>query len=621
MLKETLRLFGAIQYKEGAAICSDMRYPQTVKHGFIFDARAASSIDDECLKIIISTYGLDGERMNNAFHKNWETIQNTPQEELWFQAICHYASTYGAGLEAGHSEEEMYIPNEVLELPSTSSQMSLKIVKGLTKDEIIDKIMKLAGSGVALNEQTLRDIMVIIEENKYDSEFVSKVKNRELTARLRTFYNIVPTDPTDFLRYLVEKITEESLLIKNSYLIKKIKNADNKLTQRVLDAELKKAPKNLAEIFNRYKPLFLALKSISKNKTFFNRLRKDATKMHKPLGEDFLNTITGKIKNGEEIHGLVKALENYSVFRKIRLAYALKQRLTNSRSIMYRVRNGKGFAKDFDFPIKKETFDIYEQVINSIVENIRPNVEGKKFFLPEGIEYTIPATEKKFVGNIPDGSYVEVDEDMVFGIHWFNTNKTVDLDLSVIDKDGKTGWDSNYSSDDSNVLFSGDITSAPKPKGAAELFYIKQSAKNPKLAMVNFYNFNKGDEVDCRIIAAKEKVDNFGSNYMVDVSNIIMDATVNFNKKQNIIGLVAKVEDKNRFYFSNVSVGNSISSGGKDYVTHVREFLFNSIKATIGLREVFKLAGAEFVSEPGEGVVDLSPEKLDKTTIINFLTQ
>ena len=272
----------------------------------------------------------------------------------------------------------------------------------MTADEILDKIIEL-GSGIALMQETLKDIMTIVEFNKYDSEFVEKIKNRELKALLFDYYGIVPKEPVEFLRHLISKLTDESLVIKNKYLINKIKESNGKF----LDELLKQTPNNLAEIFFRFKPLFLAMKSISKNKTFFNRLRKKANELHKPLPEDYLNNVTMRIKrNSLNLDFLKKKLGTATIFRKIRLAYALKFRENVGDSIVYQIRNGRGWATGFHCEGNVE--DALNVVSDSIVNDIRSNVEGKTIYIPENVNYALPATEKQFTGYLPTGSYVSV---------------------------------------------------------------------------------------------------------------------------------------------------------------------------------------------------------------------
>jgi hypothetical protein len=65
-----------------------------------------------------------------------------------------------------------------------------------------------------------------------------------LKALLYDFYGLVPSEPVELLRYLISKLTSESLLIKNDDLINKIKQSDSKR----LGVLLQDAPDDLASI-------------------------------------------------------------------------------------------------------------------------------------------------------------------------------------------------------------------------------------------------------------------------------------------------------------------------------------------------------------------------------------
>ena len=355
MFKSTLRLFNAIQIDKKTKT-KNLLLEKTVPYGFVLSPEVASVANDKIIKQIANYY-LSVKKANQAFHKSWQTIKDTPQEVLWIQAITHYFTTYG--YEKLGIEGEIYIPAEQLDLPDG---IKLIVVKGLTKKEIQGAILELDSSGVALSQDTLRAIMLIIEKDDLKIQ-VPDIKNRELKSLLYDLYDIVPQKPVDFLRFVIVKLTEESLLIKNKYLIEKIKGLSSTLHRKTLDKYLVKAPANLAEIFFRYKPLFLALKSVSSNKTFFNRLRKKADKLHKPLPEDYLNSITSRIKHNKSLDKLDEKLESATIWRKIRLANALKYRMSNPTSIVYKIRNGRAWVDDFIFYQNEQLKKVYKPFI------------------------------------------------------------------------------------------------------------------------------------------------------------------------------------------------------------------------------------------------------------------
>lgn len=631
-----LRLFNAVLVDNKEEKPSVSRFIERgIKNGYILSPYIDASVS--LLNTIEKVVGISGEKANASFHKSWSVINDATIEQLVIQQIVHYITTYGFERLGIYSEDTVYIPHEVLELPEITDNLPLTVIKGMTKQEILENILVLAASGIALSTDTLTDIMTVIKALDYTAMFVPQVRNRELKALLYDFYNIAPTEPVEYLRYVITKLTGKSLLIKNDELISEIKIAD----EDVLDNLLKLAPKDLASIFYRFKPLFLAMKSISNNKTFFNRLRKDAVTLHKPLPEDYLNTITAKIKNDVEFNfsSFDKKLHDANTFRKIRLAYALSNRLHAGDSIVYKVRNGRGWATDFAWKDELNGFtaNMLALVISSIADDIKPKVEGKIIYIPSTIHYALPATEKQFLGNIPANSYVSVPHDMLVGIHWTNLDKAekeedwygygntvrVDLDLSMLSLNSKYGWDGWYRSDSENILFSGDMTDAHKPKGASEFFYIKNTVDEAKTLYANYYNFRKSGVV-CKLIIASEKVTNLSQNYIVNVNNIIASANINLTKKQNLLGIIMNVDKENRFYFSNTSIGDSITTRNSEISKRVNKFMEDSLHNTIDFIDILKRTGATIVSERPElaetEYIDLSPESLDKTTFIKLLS-
>lgn len=587
MIKSTLKLFNAIQVEKKTP-AKELLLEKTVPFGFVLSPEVAGVVDDEIIKEI-SKYYLSIKKANQSFHKSWKTIKDTPQEVLWMQAIVHYFTTYG--YEALGIDGEVYIPAEDLDLPDG---IKLIVVKGMTKKEIEDAIIKL-GSGVALSQDTLDAIMEIVEHNQFRIE--DKVQNRELKTLLYDLYNIVPEKPVEFLRFVIAKLTGESLLIKNTYLIEKIKACTSRLHHRTLDGYLEQAPSNLAEIFFRYKPLFLALKSISHNKTFFNQLRKKANTMHKPLPEDYLNSITRRIKQDESLSYLEKKLETASIWRKIRLANALKYRMSNPTSIVYKIRNGRSWSDDFIFYHKDSLEKAYKQVVKSMKIN-------KTVYIPEHVSYSVPATEKQFVGNFPANTSVQVEDNLIVGIYWKNVKSNrIDLDLSAVGTGGKVGWDSFYTSSDQKVLFSGDMTDAKN--GASESIYIAHSNIKAMILMVNYYNYDKEIPVEAKIFVAHEKPENFKSNYTAN--NIIMQADITIKHKQSFVGLIYG----NKFYFNHSAIGNSITSG--EHSKKTREYLIHSCLNSLRLQDIVK------VTSNDKHEHNLSPEKIDKNSILNIL--
>lgn len=620
MNKATLRLFNCIKIEAGAV--PDKReadHSREIRNGYILDPHV--KVSGALFNEIESIVGISGEKANNAFHKSWDKVRNASIEQLVLEQILHYITTYGYESIGIYRNETIYIPKEILSVPDITTDIPLTVVLGATSSEIAESVLKLASSGIALSQQTVDDIMMLIRSDDCVSEFmlvnIGKVKNRELLSLFYEHYNITPSDPAAFLRYVIAKLTDETLLIKNGYLISKIKGADGKY----LDHLMQDAPDNLGSIFFRFRPLFLAMKSISRNKTYYNRLRKLARKQHKPLPVDYMNSVTERIAKGTFLLAeLEYELRSATVFRKIRLAYALQFRLSNSKSIVYQIRNGRGFATDFNWVGDKFITELaYTTVLQSITDNL--DVNGKTIYIPGLVRYALPATEKTFVGNIPMGTYAAVPQDMVVGIYWEDVGSwACDLDLSLSALGGKYGWNSLYRSEDRKILYSGDMTSAPN--GASELFYVQNTIDSPMLLTVNYYNYLEDVPVPTKLmIAQEENPPDFEKDYLIHVNKMVATSNLTIGKKQVILGMIANVNGENRFYFMESGIGKSnVSSNGK-IAQHNREYMYHRFTNSISLNQMLQMAGANVVSEVpvDDKYIDLSPENLNKTTILDLL--
>ena len=626
-MKATIRLFNALPIETKRKKSDTELLKKTLLKGFVFSPEVIYNYPDHN-KLIASVekiIGLSGEKLNNSFHKSWAKVKNASIEQLVLEQMVHYFTTYGFEALGIYDKNSVYIPNEELELPEDIDGIELTVINGYTKKELKTKLLKLLSSGIALHEDTVKDVLEVAEFVGINEKDLESIKNKEVRIALYDSLDIFPEDPTEFLRFTIYKAIEKTLLIKSPALIAEIREAESVVTINKLfkKYENKHGLNRLAEIFYRFKPIFLAFRKNSELKTRINRVRKLAEKYHKSLPEDYLNSITSKLKNGEKIINkkLNEELSSVNIFRKIRLAYALKFRTKEVDSILYKIRNGKGYATDFKFSNKEPAKKVLEIVLKSIIEDISKNVKGKKVFIPENIKYSLPATEKQFTGSFPSGTYVTIPKDMIFGIHWENVpDHRIDLDLSVISPNtGKIGWDSDYRTDSGNILFSGDITDAPNPKGAMELFYVKRQKKNSLILFVNYYNYDKEIEVPFKIIVAKEEAKGFGKNYMVNPNNVIAVASTKINEQQKVLGLMVSTSVGSRFYFTESSVGKSISSSGSDFVENTRKYLFGFYENTIELEDILIKAGAKIIKDKNKCDIDLSPEDLQKDSILNLL--
>ena len=574
-MKQLIRLYKAVLVSSTNNINKHVLYNKiasiTIPSGFLFsEVVINNTTEKELIKlipIIEQELGLSAIQLNSTLHKSWKKVKTASLNQLVAEQIVHYISTYGFQELGIYDDSTIYIPHEKLNIPELTDKIKITLINGYTREQIKEKTLSLLNSGIALKEDTVKDVVHVTSYFDVSDTDIENIKNKEVKIALYDKLNKVPVNNVEFLRYVLYKSINKTLLIKNTQTIELLKAS-------TFDFESLFKQYNLvilSEIFNRFKPLFLAIKKHNDMNTYINELSRLSKTFHKPLPEDYLNTITAKIKNNIpiDIDKLLNELKRNNTFRKIRLAYALKYRTKDNKSILYKIRNGKSYATDFEFNNNKLTEKILNLVTQSIVTDISKNVKGKKIYIPKNITYTLPATEKQFTGDIPSGSYVQLKKDMIFGVHWENLkDKVIDLDLSIINQNNKYGWDGSYRSEGRDILFSGDITSAPLPNGATELFYVQKQSNGQYIVMLNFYNmYNESKDVPFKIIVAKkDKNNNFKKNYMVDPNSVVAITKSIINKQQKTLGLVVTTEKSTKFYFSEQYLGSGCTSDGVKYV-------------------------------------------------------
>lgn len=630
-MDSTLRLFKALPItKKGKGKTNKKLLLETIKRGFIFSPEVLYAYSEKeligMLDMISKEIGLSADKMNNAFHKSWKKIAEANIEQLVIEQMIHYITTYGYESIGVYRSDTIYFPAEKLKIPKIDiDKISLVVIRGYTKKELKDKLVELLGLGIALKEETKKDVLDVATFVEFDENEIFAIRNREVKCALYDLLDIFPQDPVEFLRFLIYKSTNKTLIIKNAVAITEIKSKDNLCALGLLTKyKDKHGLARLAEIFFRFKPLFLAFRTNKKLKSIINKIRKLADKHHKPMKENFLNVVTSKIKKGESISEkkLKEELTKVNVFRKIRLAYALKFRTNkDADSILYRVRNGKSYATAFNFDKRKKAQNALDIVIDSIVNDVKSNVKNKKIYIPDNIDYALPATEKQFTGDFPSGTCVSIQKDMLVGVHWENINgHKIDLDLSLVNSDfGKVGWDSSYRTDNKDVLFSGDVTDAQKPNGASELFYVKKQKETAFALMLNYFNHST-IEVPFKIIVGSETVKTLGHNYMINPNNVIAVCKSKITEEQKLLGLLTVTPEGCKFYFTETNIGNSITSYNEaDYVKNARKYLIDFYTNTINLKDILKSAGAKFVDEVKKCDIDLDPVKFEKDTILKLL--
>lgn len=539
--------------------------------------------------LIIDYYAkenLSGEALNATFHKSWSVIKNSSRYELAIEQIIHYYSTYGTDF-----ENEMYIPNEILEVPN--NKITFKIIKAYTKEEMTKKALSILQSGIALKEETLDDIIdVLIKDLDYQFSGKENIKNKEAIVKIADRFEVYPENPTEFLRYIIFKATDSTLLIKNTKTIDAIKASKYDPSKAMINFGVEK----LAQIFNRFKPLFLAFKQ--KSPAVINKISKLSKTLHKPLVSNPLNEVTHTVLTEEQKHWLDNATP-FALFKALSACYS---RMNGQDTFVYRIRNGKSWVKPN--PSKEVVWRNYDFILKYMKG--RFNLSGKRFFFPKNIKFALPTSEKMFVGNIPTGTRFYADK-MAVGIYWENAWGANDLDLSGLNIAGKIGWDANYNLDDGSLMYSGDITNAPN--GATEYLYANTGLKYPTLVNCNVFSGSEG----CYYKIIVGKGDRIDYQYMMDPNNLFLEVKCHSVQKQNVLGIFIPKGDMQCFVLLNFGAGHSHISGNTEVTTMATKALYQQWYKPFTFEELVLHLGATIVYNENEKAdFDFSLNRLEK---------
>lgn len=430
-------------------------------------------------------------------------------------------STYGTNFEA-----KPFIMNdgEIPEFP----YKELKVLEGITEEELKVEITKLAYSNIAMSTDTLTSIQDIVRELGVSLD-LEQIKNRELKLRMIPM-NYQFKDGQECLLWILWKWFNISMLVKNRATLDAIKPESSMLPILVKNREV------LASVFYRNKDVFMQFKKCKDLCHQVNVIRKLAVKLHKPMKRSpWLRLEEMDDYEREQL------FLNAPIFKLVQMYNVL-----SNPTGYYVIRNGKAFYKE---SVERETSArVLNHLLTAIVSKV-PDVEAVA--LPKGIELAMPTSEKNFIGDIPLGSYVECSEkNTMVGIYWKNEYGAKDLDLHVLTTGGNTiGWNSHYRDRDS-VLFSGDMTNA-NPE-ATEVMWFK---KEPPDSIVSVCRFCGESKYYYDMFIAQEAATSFTKGYMVDPRNVIYKARLKFEDKRDVtLGFFKN----GKFVFHSCNVGNNV---------------------------------------------------------------
>tara|TARA_R110000765_G_scaffold28525_6_gene68723 strand:- start:3133 stop:4926 length:1794 start_codon:yes stop_codon:yes gene_type:complete len=570
------------------------------EYGIIVEPSASHLLTK--IKKFYSEKALTGNQLNKTFHKSWAKVINSTREDLLVDQIMHYMSTYGAG----HTSNFVYTPDEELNVPEVT--LNFLVVRGLSNDELTKKCLGMFGSGIAMANETITDVFDVLDNCDYTFTGEEDIKNKEALMFICKERNIVPSDPVEQVRYLYFTATGETLLIKNKDSYEKIKES-NTATRRDLNNILKNMDEDtLAEVFNRFKPIFMSFKSIlnEAGKKKINRISKLSKELHKPMPTNILNNIG--VCTLEELKKQKDNLMNANFFQLARCLNYLKN--AESKYKIYSVRNGKAFVKEDETTVRAAKGKI--GFLITIIKQ-KFDLKGKNIFIPADVLYALPTSEKNYLGNVPMGTKFMTEGRIASGIYWENEGGATDLDLSALSVNGKVGWNSSYHGE---VTYSGDMTDARN--GATEYISADATLKSPHLITNNVFSglpngskfkviFGKGDDIN--------------KAYMMNPNNVWFTADAETLNKQSIVGLIKKEGKNNVAIAVNLTLGGSSVSSNDEKSIMAREALVDKWSNVFYINSLLEKCGANVITEMKADTVvdvDLTPSKLEKDTILKL---
>lgn len=609
-IRACLRLFNCYVKSEddnNCWDCDDTVEKYLIKNGLFFYTLKNSSIPNNVIEEAVDLYGIKPEKWNNTFHESFDVVKNLDNVILAIQQYLHYYTVHLS--EIMNNSFLMYIPKKDLNIPQIKedTDVVLKVIVEIREEELQDKLLTLITTNIALSEETIQDIKTLIDyipANK-SIENIKNIKNKEIKSLLYKKYDIIPENNIEFLRYLVYKVTGKTLLIKNKETIEAIKSTY--YPTEVICYTLVKYIDSygyipLAEIFQRYKPIFLAFKQSKQLNKIINKISKLSKKYHKPYISPIIDRLT-RIKTKKELEELDinSALNNISIYKELTLINALRYRTKPYKNYLYRIRNGKVYVKE-KHNINKEYTEtmkeLYYIVYRHLLCRLKTRLENKTVYIPEDIKYALPTSQKQFVNNVPQGSYIELKraDNLIVGVHWKNCPKgRVDLDLHIINPDMHIGWNGQYKDEDKDFYFSGDITNPDEKLGATEVFFIS-SQYGPNNFILTLNNYISPDcDIEYEFFIAYHNEEELNKEYTVDPNNVLFSYKDKFEYDSSIerfvttektIGFIEILDDKIKFSFENLSTGLARATTHTEVSNQVYESLLNQLQIKLLLEDL-----------------------------------
>lgn len=398
-----------------------------------------------------------------------EERENAPLAHLIFKQILHYVEVYG-----------LNAPGLFDLTTQQGTIISMNFVRGVTVKELEQMVQTLLYMNAPVKDAP--QLQRIIDEFRLTFD-INSVANNELRVLLWNEALDPFTNGDDVVRYMCVKATDQSLLIKSKEVIAAVASTEFSA------AFFEQHTTPLAQVFNRHKRLILAAKNV-KTANAINRIARRSKTLHKPVRESIVKTFIHKALMGE---ATVDALKHVSTRDKMKYLNVLAQKRLQSDLGLFKIRNGKIWYREGMKTYTASAVVWTEQMVLDSLAKDLVYLKGETILLDKDVDYGLPISRKQTLGRLPFGTVVtSTGSEISSGMYWENAWGAHDLDLSGVDLDGnRVGWGDVSGYTGPEIIFSGDVTSAPD--GAME--FLTSKSKDYGI-VVNIYSGENGAEME-----------------------------------------------------------------------------------------------------------------------------
>lgn len=638
-----------------------------VKHGVMLDPLLVGSLNNNHFGILsnlaVKSYGIDTDNINATFFQNRDQQKSTNSFSRVLLQVDEYFHTY-IGNQPNFTD--VPIPRELTNTIGVKVD-KVTYLKIMDNEDLENSLVKSIRSGIALNNEDVNRLFYLMDYVGLDFFQAKDIKNRQLKTMYFEKTGSYPENFDEFMRFINYEITRETQLVKNQELYDKVAHIlnDIKLNEAQYSyPEVKISIDGLVKILvqydkkyglatgiKRYNRYFLVLRKACDNKQLkhvINRAFKQSKKLYIARKND--NPLENLIDYALEPDSYNQEyIENASIYQLIRAVNYLNKQLfifqnNSNDGQLYRVRNGKSFYRLGRGSVIK-TFEELVAVNNlrlSLSSKIFSRVyslnRNKAYIVSDEVNYTLPTSQKKFVGNLPEGTTIDLSSKFNFGVSW---NQKADLDLHLFSSDGQHfGWDNDWGDiGDSRlsdaISFSGDMTGLNNNGQAAEVYNLDLTGLAPSehyalIANLSLYA-SSNPTVPYSVIVTPGIVTDDHENkdeYINAISKnslVLNNAELSHNEYSSVLGLVMIERCSAKYVATKFNYGN-VRVPSKRIMQPLMDTLDDTLNTQMSLETLIRNDAIKTITKSEakdllstDEIIDLSLDKLSKDTFIQML--